>query len=253
MNYTWRAPEGAVLVTPFGAYTESLKDRSSIEPFIKHNCARLYHLARNRGIRTAPLYIVTGCVKSASWATASYSSEYPQSIVASLQNLARTGPGSGNQFSYRWTSKPSGTDAQTGPNTFSAPLDDRNQNLFISGYRLNALAEEEADSSKDLASVAAHTEPESGHNPGGSSLRHQDQAHGSSPESTSSSHISLGAPSGKGSRYADIDPFPQRRFALPNIGECITNYISSPFAMESIRSSIEKMQHEWVSLYLSHF
>ncbi|TFK16491.1 hypothetical protein FA15DRAFT_662110 [Coprinopsis marcescibilis] len=248
LNYTWRDREGAILVTPFGAHAESLKDRSSIEPFIKHNCARLYQVARNRGIHTAPLYIVTGCVKSASWATASYSSKSPQPTVARLQNLPCGGvPRPGEQtFAYRWTSKPSGTDAHTGPKTLSTPLDDRNQNLFINGYRLNALLEEEAGSSMDLGSAAARTEEESGNAPSGNNLQRQNQAHILSPGSTSSSHVTFGVPDGKGSRQSyTLYPFPQRGFVSFNPGECINNYICSPSTMESIYTFAQNTRFKW--------
>ncbi|TFK25132.1 hypothetical protein FA15DRAFT_373316 [Coprinopsis marcescibilis] len=156
-RFEWSKAEGAVMVVPFGALSESLTDRTALEPFIKHNCQRLYQLARTKGIFKASLYLVTGTVKSGSWAIAAHCAQTaptPPFPSAELHNETR-GSESLDGYAYQWAAHSSGTKAHTGPEYLASGSDSKNQCLFIRGYRLTMCSDGAPSSGQSSSDVAS--------------------------------------------------------------------------------------------------
>ncbi|TFK22846.1 hypothetical protein FA15DRAFT_498410 [Coprinopsis marcescibilis] len=243
LHYGWCEEEGAVLVTPFGAHVDSLADRTVLEPFIKHNCRRLYQVAKNKGgIRTAPLYIVTGCVKTSSWAMAAYrtSKKRPTAAgatmapVAKLQNVLKSQESERTSFGYQWTSKSNGTSAHSGPNFCSSASDDRNQCLFIRGYRLSAFLDDEASSGQCITVASDEKGSNPAHYGSVSSLKGAESASGLFRSTATSNKESF-----------QLDAMPQQRSLNP--GECINGFMSSPEANRIINQVNRNFAHPPVS------
>ncbi|TFK22398.1 hypothetical protein FA15DRAFT_518693 [Coprinopsis marcescibilis] len=245
LHYMLSAGEAAILVTPFGAQKEALNNNRSIETFLKHNCRRLYELA---GVgRNDQLYIVTDCVKTPSWAMATYSSQAQSLNPASLQNL-RFGQRSNTgiqTYEYEWTATPSGTDAHTGPQDTSSPSDDQNQTVFVNGYRLCTFLEEDSSTQGDLSSIIVGTESTSAASEQGG--RHNPSA-GSPAGSSSSGSSTSRSTGGHGSQRAQLlDGFSSHLIGMVSPGECLNTFLCSSPIAQAVRSRVPDSrfgQHE---------
>ncbi|RXW14961.1 hypothetical protein EST38_g10889 [Candolleomyces aberdarensis] len=128
-------PQGAVLALTSSADLEELESHVELRNFIIDHAAPLYEYAN--GIRKLDddesLYIVTGCVKSDSWALAAYNDPVdPQNDVLRLFRKRS----SGSNPIYGWTHR--GTaEARCGPgSTRESGARPKNQCLFLQGFKI---------------------------------------------------------------------------------------------------------------------
>ncbi|KAJ2937009.1 hypothetical protein H1R20_g115, partial [Candolleomyces eurysporus] len=128
-------PQGAVLALTSSADLEELESHVELRDFIVDHAVHLYQYAN--GIRKLDeeesLYIITGCIKSDSWAIAAYND--PADPPNNVLRLVRTGSLSSNPV-YRWTDR--GTaEARYGPGpTRNSGAQLKNQCLFLQGFKI---------------------------------------------------------------------------------------------------------------------
>lgn len=124
------APRGAVCVSTSPADLVEVKNRVSFRSFVVENASliRKYASMNHEELDDdEPLYIVTGCIKSDSWAVAAFTEpSSPPDDVIRLQDLAA----SGCNPAYVWTSRGTAS-ARTSLNPTG-----KNQTLFIQGFQL---------------------------------------------------------------------------------------------------------------------
>ncbi|KAJ2929795.1 hypothetical protein H1R20_g7306, partial [Candolleomyces eurysporus] len=125
-------PEGAVLALTSSADLEEFRSHVELRDFIIDNAASLYRYANSiqRLDYHESLYIITGCIKSDSWALAAYNDlPDPQNNVL---KLIRTGS-SGSTPAYVWTDR--GTaEARSGSTQNGGTHKD--QCLFLQGFKV---------------------------------------------------------------------------------------------------------------------
>lgn len=125
-------PQGAVLALTSSADLEVLQSRVELRDFIIENAQSLFQYAnsiRKLDAKGDSLYIITGCIKSDSWALAAYNGLIdPQNDV--LRLIRKGHPSSTTE--YGWTSK--GTaEARCG----SSQNNDKDQCLFLQGFKMS--------------------------------------------------------------------------------------------------------------------
>ncbi|TEB28192.1 hypothetical protein FA13DRAFT_1776059 [Coprinellus micaceus] len=126
---------GAILATPSSADKNEVKDPVAMQQFICTHAEAIYRLANSTtriGADTS-LYVMSGCIKSNSWAMAAYKDEMSPHH-ATLQLVSVSPPpeqGSNLEVEYRWTKQ--------GLARARCGWDDtglRNQSLFLRGFKL---------------------------------------------------------------------------------------------------------------------
>ncbi|KAJ3542293.1 hypothetical protein NMY22_g3566 [Coprinellus aureogranulatus] len=132
-EFRCHAPHGAVLAATSSAELEELEDYTQLREFITQHAKLIYNHANSlrRIAADEPLYIITGCIKSDSWALAAFreSRPAPHDLMC-LQNMTRNDDG---RLSYAWT-KRSTSEAHYGS---SGEPGLKNQTLFLRGFKLD--------------------------------------------------------------------------------------------------------------------
>ncbi|RXW14218.1 hypothetical protein EST38_g11639 [Candolleomyces aberdarensis] len=133
--------QGAVLLLPTSsADLEELDNHMELRDFIINNPSSLYRYANSirRLDDHESLYVITGCIKSDSWALAAFKD--PVDPLNDVLNLVQTNHNSDNDISdptHVWTSR--GTaETRTGSNPTRGQdsYKGKNQCLFLRGYKL---------------------------------------------------------------------------------------------------------------------
>jgi hypothetical protein len=125
--------QGAVLALTSPADLVVLQNRIELRDFIIDNAASIFHYAtsiRKLDNHGESLYIVTGCIKSDSWALAAYNGLIdPRNDVLRLVRKGSPNP----KPAYGWTTK--GTaEARSGSSQSSG--DHKDQCLFLQGFKM---------------------------------------------------------------------------------------------------------------------
>jgi hypothetical protein len=131
------AARGAVLVSTSPADLEELDNYIKLRGFIIQHASSLYQSANT--LRELDddesLYIVTGCIKSASWAMAAFRD--PMAPPHDVLRLVKGGS-SGPIPIYMWTSRGTAS-AKSYPNELDRDYNakEKNQTLFMHGFKLS--------------------------------------------------------------------------------------------------------------------
>ncbi|TFK19236.1 hypothetical protein FA15DRAFT_660064 [Coprinopsis marcescibilis] len=257
LHYEWCQQEGAILVTPFGAKSECLTDRTTLDPFIKHNCRRLYQLAKNiGGLHRASLYIVTGCVKAAKWAIAAHRESTATTVhgagkppLAMLQNLRIESRGQ-EVNGFAWTMTPNGTASHYGPRFGVAPTDNCDQCIFITGYRLTPRVSDDPRGTRYAERNSPTSQGGAGDSSGPNTSEKMSSAGNSASKTTSGdtsgSYSTSGSGRGNTSHAGDEDVSHEYRketfphsFSQIYPSDCINELLSSSLADLTVGKIIE--------------
>ena len=134
MEYEFRRnPDpGAILALTSPADKEETSDIRGMEEYIHKHAEAIYKHAINAGERRESLYIVTGCIKSASCAMAAYKEGMAGADdTLRLRPTRETRPG--GPPVYVWTKYPSSSRARVGTSSQPGVKD---QSLFLLGFKL---------------------------------------------------------------------------------------------------------------------
>ncbi|KAJ3536893.1 hypothetical protein NMY22_g5832 [Coprinellus aureogranulatus] len=190
-EFRCKSDSGAFLVATSGAEAEELEDCTKLRNWIVRNAERLYRHANDiREIaQDEPLYIVTGCVKSDSWALGAFRKPAHMDEPMSLQVVAQESDG---RPRYAWTRTWSSSEAQVGSSCVAGLKD---QALFLRGFKLDFSV-----SFRDRMEAAQL--PPTGAPPGNGSPDDSDNSRSTGdqdgPGSTGPLGGKYGSPSGKG-------------------------------------------------------
>ncbi|KAJ3545658.1 hypothetical protein NMY22_g2349 [Coprinellus aureogranulatus] len=132
-EFRCHAPHGAVLAATSSAELEELEDYTQLRECITQHAELIYNHANSlrRIAADEPLYVITGCIKSDSWALAAFreSRPAPHDLMC-LQNMARNDDGTSR---YAWTKRAT-SEAHFGS---SGEPGLKNQTLFLRGFKLD--------------------------------------------------------------------------------------------------------------------
>ncbi|RXW15366.1 hypothetical protein EST38_g10487 [Candolleomyces aberdarensis] len=127
--------KGAILVSTSPADLEELDNYIKLRDFIIDNAGLLYHCANeDQGLgHDESLYIVTGCIKSESWAMASFTEPIapPHDIIKLVKRS-----GSDPVPPYVWTSQGTAT-TKSYPEERIHKCNRKDQTLFMHGFKLS--------------------------------------------------------------------------------------------------------------------
>ncbi|KAF5342011.1 hypothetical protein D9611_001239 [Ephemerocybe angulata] len=138
-EFRCRSQHGAIAIPTSSAELEEVVDCMALRDTIIQNNALFYQYAN--GIRTIgdeeALYILTGCIKSESWALAAYREPMspPHDLLRLIKGIDSPGHGSSHSSpsQYTWTNR--GTSAARLGGSEVAGIKD--QSLFLRGFKLD--------------------------------------------------------------------------------------------------------------------
>ncbi|KII91510.1 hypothetical protein PLICRDRAFT_38277 [Plicaturopsis crispa FD-325 SS-3] len=169
LQFETSTSEGAILVLPTGGSRCNLGPRDKFREYAQRNAVSWYRYARGELGRDAPpgsLYLITGCDKTDTWATASFSDAARSS--SAFINFKTIGAAEGSaSLNYQW-------EVQNGETTrMSIPNALQNQCVFLRGFKVTVREGLLGKLSWDRAKVAPIPGDPGGHGHHGS--------HGSPP------------------------------------------------------------------------
>ncbi|RXW17689.1 hypothetical protein EST38_g8167 [Candolleomyces aberdarensis] len=183
-------PQGAVLALTSSADLEELANRIELRDFIINNAVSTYKYANTirKLDHDESLYIVTGCIKSDSWALAAYNDLVdPRDDVL---RLVRTGaPGLNPTFG--WTSRGraearSGSSSTRTRGTASV----KDQCLFLQGFKIAFSAGFRSRNSDDLTSYGDSADPDGASDRGPTNERNGRQGGNNHPRESGGAGLS---------------------------------------------------------------
>lgn len=132
-EFRCRSDSGAVLAATSSAELEELDDYTELREFILQHAELLYRHANTvrRIAGHEALYIITGCIKSDSWALASFKERADPYDPMCLENMTHDGD---DQCRYDWTQTWSSSEARFGS---SEQVGLKDQTLFLRGFKLD--------------------------------------------------------------------------------------------------------------------
>ncbi|TEB28954.1 hypothetical protein FA13DRAFT_683029 [Coprinellus micaceus] len=133
-EFTCRSSRGAVYVATSSAKLVELVDHTKLRDYIIQHAELIYaHANKIRRISDdVPLYIVTGCIKSDSWALAAFkTTELSHNDIMYLKNVTLQGD---NTPKYDWVASPTSGQAKFGSSDEPGL---KNQTPFLRGFKLD--------------------------------------------------------------------------------------------------------------------
>jgi hypothetical protein len=99
-----------------------------MQQYIVQHAHAIYRHAKNWLGENESLYVITGCVKSESWAIAAYNRQMDRG-----HNILRLAPGTNADSEHQWTAQGSACSAHSGRSDQQGV---RDQSLFLQGFKI---------------------------------------------------------------------------------------------------------------------
>ncbi|KAJ2914943.1 hypothetical protein MD484_g5495, partial [Candolleomyces efflorescens] len=169
-EFTCLNEQGAILALTTSADLENLDDPDLLRVFLTHNAGRLYEQASSMKQRSVEsLYIVTGCVKSESWALAAYRDAPACQALRLDKRFSDRNTSTDKGKLYDWKMRPGTGEARLWPNTTAeaaSACGEKNHTLFLRGFQLRfspsfsaRFESEKARNTNNLSSNDVHINP----------------------------------------------------------------------------------------------
>jgi hypothetical protein len=138
-EFTCSNEQGAILAFTTSADLENLDDPDSLRVFLTRYAGRLYEQASSMKQRPVQsLYIVTGCVKSASWGLAAYRDAPAEQVLQLDKRFGDRNTSTDKGKIYDWVRRPGTGEARLWPNTptEASTCGEKSHTLFLRGFKL---------------------------------------------------------------------------------------------------------------------